>query len=326
MAVKDKTTAQLAALANTRSSTSGALVPVQGLQPHYDELLNMIRHIDDSSFGFYQVKEDDTGGTYIYVMPGRARIGGVLLVYAGAAIDLAAHNDDVAYVWLKDVGGVATIAFANDATGWPVTDHIKLAEVTLVGGVITAILDRRVETVMTLTERVLFEFPLDLMQFRNDDGTVMDATGGAGKLAIVNGGWGTSGLTLEGEDSQNNTKTGDCNIVFRLPPEYMADQDYKVVINSQWDDGGGGTTLSGTIDAEVYELTAAGAVGSDLNTTAAQAISTTATDYTFVLTDTGLAPGDFIIIHIRAIMTEGGNTGTVKHVIGSARLKLDIKG
>ena len=57
---------------------------------------------------------------------------------AGAAVVLT--NNDTNYIWLIEAG---TIATAVDGTGWPAVPHIKLAEVTIAGGVITTVLDRR---------------------------------------------------------------------------------------------------------------------------------------------------------------------------------------
>lgn len=82
----------------------------------------------------------------IGVRAGRVKFGATALAYAGAdpAVDALTDND-VTYVWLYNSGGTATIASAIDGTGWPAYPHYKLAEVTMSGGVITAILDRRIE-------------------------------------------------------------------------------------------------------------------------------------------------------------------------------------
>jgi len=82
------------------------------------------------------------------VRPGRVRFGGTALNYAGAdpAVDGLTDNDTT-YVWLYNNGGTATIDSAVDGTGWPAVPHYKLAEVTMSGGAITQILDRRAEGV-----------------------------------------------------------------------------------------------------------------------------------------------------------------------------------
>jgi len=82
-------------------------------------------------------------------MPGRVTINGVVLDFPGLAVDLAAFNNDTAYVWVFDSGGVPTIGFDSDANGWPATPHLKLVEVTLATGLIASILDRRSESVMS---------------------------------------------------------------------------------------------------------------------------------------------------------------------------------
>ena len=94
----------------------------------------------------FRVYEIQDNADAIGVRPGRIAFANTVLVYDGAdpAIDALTDNDTT-YVWLYNDAGTATIGSAIDATGWPAITHVKLAEVTLVDGVITAILDRRVE-------------------------------------------------------------------------------------------------------------------------------------------------------------------------------------
>ena len=73
----------------------------------------------------------------------------MVLDFAGQTSELAAYNNDTAYVWLFDNAGAAGLGIGTDAAGWPGTAHIKLAEVTLAAGVITQLLDRRLETVFS---------------------------------------------------------------------------------------------------------------------------------------------------------------------------------
>lgn len=149
MAVKDLTSAQVTALygaGTERLARSGVLVPTSGLQPWYEWMVNAINHLDQASAGWLQVRQDDAAATTVRVMPGRAVIAGVPLVYAGGAIALAAYNNDTAYLYLQNDGaGAAEIIAVADGTGWPATPHVRLASVVLASGAITSITDLRPE-------------------------------------------------------------------------------------------------------------------------------------------------------------------------------------
>ena len=155
MAVRDKTSAQIAALVQTRAANTGFEYPEAGRQPYHEWLIREMAHIDEAANGSLLVKDENATMT-IRVMPGEATLDGVALVYAGATVDLSAFNNDVAYVWLHDSGGgVAAINKGTDAAGWPTTAHVKLAEVTLSAGLITAIADRRARTAVSLWSTIL---------------------------------------------------------------------------------------------------------------------------------------------------------------------------
>lgn len=143
MTVKDKITDTTPG--GTRHAGTGLLYPPENLNPHTMAMYNAMKHLADSCFFDYQVKEDDANNTTIAILPGRAVIDGVVLVYAGGTVDLAALNNDTAYVWVTDNAGSPQIGSGADASGWPSVPHIKLAEVTLASGVITGIVDRRRE-------------------------------------------------------------------------------------------------------------------------------------------------------------------------------------
>jgi hypothetical protein len=146
MAVKDLTSSEVAALANTRHALSGVKFLALGESDYHNMFMNALHLLSRESAAWAMVHDDDAAGTTVRVMPCRALLDGVTLVYAGGTISLAAYNNDVAYVWVEDDGaGAAQIAADSDANGWPSTPHIKLAEVTLASGAVTAILDRSQE-------------------------------------------------------------------------------------------------------------------------------------------------------------------------------------
>jgi len=147
MTVKDLTTAEANALSGTRFPRTGMLAIPAATQPHWTEVIRNLKHLDLASASDLMVKEEATAAN-IQVMPGRCQIGGKVLSYAGGTVDLSAYNNDTAYVWAYDNSGTLTISAGTDAVGWPATQHIKLGEVTLSAGEITAVTDRRFDDVL----------------------------------------------------------------------------------------------------------------------------------------------------------------------------------
>lgn len=64
-------------------------------------------------------------------------------------LDLSSYDDATALIWLDTVEDHATVRAGVSNSGWPPYPHIKLAEVTLASGAITAILDRRSESMLS---------------------------------------------------------------------------------------------------------------------------------------------------------------------------------
>jgi len=313
MAAKDRTTAQVNALENTRDSLTGLIYTQRGTNPSYEAMVNWIWHLSQASFHAGLVKLDDANDTTIRIMPGRFTINGTALSYAGEAIDLSAYNNDTAYVWAYDSASTLTIGYGTDAAGWPTVNHVKLAEVVLSGGAITSITDRRAEHIMRVDNA---DQHIPLMSLRNEDGTVLDATGGAGKWKLVAGGWGTGTLTIETEAVQNTSDNADLAFEFQLPPHYVAGTKVQLIINALYVLASG-TTVTHTLDIEVYKLGDDGAVGSDLNQTGEQTLTASAADYTYTIDESGLAAGDRFMGVVRGAISEGDNAGTIKAVIGS---------
>lgn len=150
MSIQELTTDQIESLVGTRHPATGIEYPPNGLQPYYHWLVRVLHLLSESSLGALRVAGDDTSGTTIQIAPGRVSVSGVALSYPGEVIDLAAFNNDTVHVWLRDNSGVPGVGVNADSGGWPGVAHIKLAEVTLTAGVITNILDRRMETLFSV--------------------------------------------------------------------------------------------------------------------------------------------------------------------------------
>lgn len=194
MTLRELTTSDLQARVGTRHVGTRIVYPPLGLQPYYEWLLQTLDHLAEASVPDLKVRRDDTSDTAIYVMAGRAMVDGVAMVVPAETIDLSFFNNDTALVWLEDDEG-PLIELATDATGWPTSPHIKLAEVTLEGGAITQILDRRVE-------RMLSDLPRATTAQR---GSAMQAAASSDVAAVTDNSGGTSGsgtiAAISGADS-----------------------------------------------------------------------------------------------------------------------------
>ncbi len=150
MPTRPLTPDEINALVGTHHPTAGFEYPVNGLQPYYHWLVTSLHLLGQASAGHLQVSRDDATVTTIRVEPGRAMINTTILDAPATTIDLAAFNNDTVYIWLAPSTPPANPVIGHDcqANGWPTTPHLKLAEVTLTAGQITAILDRRFETIL----------------------------------------------------------------------------------------------------------------------------------------------------------------------------------
>ena len=147
MAISPLPPQDIESLVGSRHATTGIEYPQPGLQPYYDWLVQSLHLLAEASAGALRVARADDNPTSVHVMQGRASIDDVPLAFAGEQLDLAAYNNDTALLWLYDNAGEAGVGHATTATGWPTDSHIKLAQVTLEAGQITAIVDRRFETI-----------------------------------------------------------------------------------------------------------------------------------------------------------------------------------
>jgi hypothetical protein len=146
MPIQELTAAEIESLVGTRHGVTGVEYPANGLQPYYQWLMRSLHLLSESaslSAGL-RVSRDTGSPTTVRIAPGRAAIDGAAVAYAGGTLDLAAHDNATAYVWLKTGG---TIGSGASGGGWPFAAHLKLAEVTLASGEITAMIDRRAESV-----------------------------------------------------------------------------------------------------------------------------------------------------------------------------------
>ena len=148
MPSKDLTSQQIAELVGSAHPATGVTYPESGLQPYYAWLIDAVQRLSEASAGDLRVWHDADDAASVWIAPGRCSIAGQPLSYAGGTLDLATYNNSTALVWLQDNTGSAEVATGNIGSGWPVGDHLKLAEVQLDSGAITQITDLRFETIL----------------------------------------------------------------------------------------------------------------------------------------------------------------------------------
>lgn len=122
------------------------------------QFLRALDLLSKASFGALRVVPIAGNPDAVGVLPGESYLG----TYAGntsaaGAVDGLA-DDDVTYIWLHNAGS-PQVGSAIDATGWPAYDHIRLAEVTRAGGVITAIKDLRARPALGLVQAAIADMP-----------------------------------------------------------------------------------------------------------------------------------------------------------------------
>ena len=152
MTVKQLTSDQALALESTTDPDTGLQFPALLSAQWGAAVLAALQMLIDASLPDLRVVEIENNADAIGVLPGKAIIEGTLLEYAGdtdagGAIDGLTDNDTT-LIWAENNAGSMQINSAVDGTGWPSSDHLKLAKVTLSGGAIDSIEDMRAATVL----------------------------------------------------------------------------------------------------------------------------------------------------------------------------------
>ena len=143
------TSEQIATLVGSRHPIAEYERPALGLQPYYDWLLQSLERLGDACVGQLRVSRDSASDVHVYVAAGSVRFGASLLAVPAQSLDLAAFDDKTALIAVEESGVTAVVSAIDSATGWPAGDHLKLAEVTITGGDITGIVDRRLDPLFT---------------------------------------------------------------------------------------------------------------------------------------------------------------------------------
>lgn len=176
-----------------------------------------------------------------------------------------------------------------------------------------------------LVEDALQPFRIPLANVLGADGADLAITETAGDFYRSIG---TNQLLILGEVS-NGTVGADTEVSvgwfeFQLPENYVAGGD--ITIRAGVDVVGAGALGTCTIDFSAYlQNGLTGAVGSDLVTTAAQAISNTEANKDFVVDPTGLVAGDLLVIKMTTSVDNTDSTA-IQAQISRLQVLCDVKG
>lgn len=155
---------------------------------------------------------------------------------------------------------------------------------------------------VTLPTRTAF-FDLE-PQLVGVDGAALTAAETAGTF---NRPVGTNQIWIQGEVSISETEASVGYTTFTLPENYVSGGT--ITLRAFVDVQGAGTLGTCTVDFSAYLMTlATGAVGSDLVTTAATAVSATGAAKDFVVTPTSLVAGDKLVIKLTTSIAESAGS------------------
>lgn len=183
-----------------------------------------------------------------------------------------------------------------------------------------------IERTKLALETLKFNVPLELLRVHDAFQTSLPTTAASDDLGFIIGTFGTDAMVVQTSDSKNTSVTQRARFTFRLPESYVAGNPLSV---AAW--AGMKTTIassSATIDFEVYKKDdSTGLVGSDLVTTAATTInSLTAAAKEFVITPTGLNPGDELDVRVTIAITDSATPTAVIGRIMKLYMLLSVKG
>lgn len=137
---------------------------------------------------------------------------------------------------------------------------------------------------------------------------------------------GTNQFLIDGEAAVNETEASVGWFQFTLPPEYVPGGAISIRAAAGIVLAGDAVLTSATIDFSAYKQAVDGTVGADLVTTTATAITTTFGNKDFVVTPTGLVPGDVLVVKMTtSVVEEAAGTGAANSRIARLQMLLGVK-
>ncbi len=211
------------------------------------------------------------------------------------------------------------------ATVQNITGDVSISGSLRLGGTLSPALVKA--NILALAE--LQPFPIPLTDFRVWDAmqTVLPGTPATDDLGLVGGTFGTATPSIRTEDLKALGATNKrARVLVQLPWEYQSGESISLRFVA-----GMITTVAGTsatLDVEAFKLQADpdDAIGSDLVSTAATTInSLTFANIDFVLTPTGLSPGDILDIRVTVAVNDGASATAVIAAFTSAKILCDVR-
>ena len=171
-----------------------------------------------------------------------------------------------------------------------------------------------------LATDALSPFEIPLRNWMAEDGAVLGIAEEAGTFFVQDG---TNQMYLQGEESNNETEVSVIKTSFTLPYNYVASG--LVSLRLTVDVTGAGTLGTCTVDASVREQDNDGAIGSDLVTTSATAVTADSGNKDFVITDSGLVAGDILSIVVTMSIQETASTA-IRAIVTKTQMLCDVRG
>ena len=180
-----------------------------------------------------------------------------------------------------------------------------------------------------LAQAELQPFPVPLTSFRVHDAmaTLLPGTPSADDLGLVGGTHGTATPSIRTEDLKTAGATNKrARVLVQLPWEYVSGQSITLRFKS-----GMITTVadtSATLDCEAFKLQddPDDAIGSDLVTTSAGTINSLVfSNIDFVISPSGLSPGDILDVRITMAVNDAAGATAVIGGITSVKLLCDVR-
>ena len=238
------------------------------------------------------------------------------------------------------IEGTRVVYFDATSNGWTFEDPVTMEETlavtgasTLTGNVAAAgTLDVTGVTTVSggvaaggiartaLTEDALAVFDLPIRNWMAEDGAVLGIAEEAGTFFVQDG---TNQMYLQGEVSNNETEVSVMKTSFTLPENYV--DGATINIRAVVDVTGAGTLGTCTVDFSVFKQDNDGAIGSDLVTTSATAVTADSGAKDFVVTPTGIVSGDVLSIKLTTSIQETAATA-IQAIITKTQMLLDVKG
>ena len=155
--------------------------------------------------------------------------------------------------------------------------------------------------------------------------TMVVGTAAADDIALITGTPGTNAIKLSGGDLKATTTTRKVAFELEVPANYDDGATFQVRIRAGMETTVSDTTA--TVDLQAWKPDGAGAVGSDLCTTAAQSInSLTAADKDLTIDASGIDPGDKLLCVLSLAVVDGATATAVTPAVYAITRRCDTRG